>query len=79
MDIHTFYFDTMQTKGFKRIKPSKRLAANKLIDVTNYTYHPDFWENNPFLNKYPLDPDIKKSLESKGDLESQFSQASLPY
>jgi hypothetical protein len=76
MDIHTFYFATVQTKGFKRIKPSKRLAANKLIDVTNYTYHPDFWENNPFLNKYPLDPDIKKSLESGGDLESQFSQAS---
>jgi hypothetical protein len=42
MDIHTFYFATVQTKGFKRIKPSKRLAANKLIDVTNYTYHPDF-------------------------------------
>jgi len=74
LDIHNFFFERVQTKDYKRIKASDRLAPNKLLDVTDYKYNIDFWNSYLPIRQYLLDSDIKQSLESKGSLEVQFVQ-----
>ncbi len=72
MDVHTFYFDSVKTKGIKKIRNLNMENRRENIDLKSYEYDSSFWENFKLIEQYPLDSIIIKSLERFDSIEEQF-------
>ena len=76
VDIHTFWFDDVQTENLQKIRPRHVLDRDFVIETRSFDYDKDFWERYKLIKKHPLDPSIKKSLERFKSLEQQFEENS---
>ncbi|MCH7399261.1 carboxypeptidase-like regulatory domain-containing protein [Belliella sp. DSM 107340] len=76
VDIHTFWFDDVQTENLQKIRPREVLDRDFVIETRSFDYDKDFWERYELIKKHPLDPSIKKSLERFKSLEKQFEENS---
>lgn len=76
VDIHTFWFDDVQTENLQKIRPREVLDRDFEIETRSFDYDKDFWERYKLIKKHPLDPTIKKSLERFKSLEQQFEENS---
>ncbi|GAB2619262.1 carboxypeptidase-like regulatory domain-containing protein [Belliella aquatica] len=76
VDIHTFWFDDVQTENLQKIRPRDVLDRDLRIETRSFDYDKDFWERYKLIKKHPLDPSIKKSLERFKSLEKQFEENS---
>ncbi|WP_241410376.1 carboxypeptidase-like regulatory domain-containing protein [Belliella alkalica] len=76
VDIHTFWFDDVQTENLQKIRPRDVLDRDFRIETRSFDYDKDFWERYELIKKHPLDPSVKKSLERFKSLEKQFEENS---
>ncbi|MBN7818037.1 carboxypeptidase-like regulatory domain-containing protein [Algoriphagus pacificus] len=72
MDIHTYWFDEVNTGKFKKIRKKDVEKADEIIGSKVKEYNQDIWINSEFLKKHPLDSAIIRSLERFRSLEEQF-------
>lgn len=76
VDIHTFWFDDVQTENLQKIRQRHVLDRDFVIETRSFDYDKDFWERYKLIKKHPLDPSVKKSLERFKSLEKQFEENS---
>lgn len=72
MDIHTYWFDGVNTGKFKRIPYRDAQKRDQSLEPKSYRFDSDFWENYESIKSYPLDSAIIKSLERHRNLSGQF-------
>ena len=72
MDIHTLWFDEVNTDELKKIKPRDLLKKDQTLEPNSFSFDKGFWEENVFLKDHPLDNPVIKSLERNGKLQEQF-------
>ncbi|NHE57807.1 carboxypeptidase-like regulatory domain-containing protein [Cyclobacterium plantarum] len=74
MDIHTLWFDKVNTDHLKKIRPRELLKREQEIEPNEFPLDEGFWKDNEFLKNHPLDSAIINSLERNGKLLEQFEQ-----
>ncbi|WP_191322038.1 carboxypeptidase-like regulatory domain-containing protein [Algoriphagus aquimarinus] len=72
MDIHTYWFDEVNTGKFKKIRFKDAIKADENIGFKVDEYNQDFWINSEFIKKHPLDSAVIRSLERYRNLQEQF-------
>ena len=74
MDIHTLWFDEVDTEGFKKLKARELLKEDEDFGPNTYRLDKGIWEENKFLKNHPLDKAIIHSLERSETLREQFER-----
>lgn len=74
-DIRTIWFDEIKTEKFKKIKYKDAINLNERLSYKRSDLDTVFWENNPLIKKYPMNPAVKSDLEKHELLDGQFKAA----
>lgn len=71
-DIRIFWFDDVKPEGFQRLKSPE---ANDPDDPRSHQRNfagQSFWDSTFFIQKHPLDKNVKEDLQRHASLELQF-------
>ncbi len=74
LNIETYWFDTVQTKNFKKIKHKDTQDRMQGVQALSCPYNSVFW-NDRDIQHHPLNPAIQSSLEREKSLEKQFKES----
>ncbi|MEQ6120185.1 carboxypeptidase-like regulatory domain-containing protein [Reichenbachiella sp. MALMAid0571] len=73
-DIHTFWFDKVNIKKFKKIKSKDENDRNDPTSYKRSTLDLDFWYRSPLIKKHPLNQGVRTDIEKHQPLEDQFRE-----
>ncbi len=75
-DIETYWFDSVKTKDFKKIKYKNTINRFDIDEHEDGVYDAEFWKDYEPMQQHPLSESEKSGLEIHGPIEDQFKKPS---